>query len=192
MTERVIKVLFSLPVILIALYIIPFLGICLIIAKYIVEKAWNEKDRFTKSMLSITAIGILLNIPRAINYCLTKINFKNIVFPVLKTIIESDIYKELITYGNRLIIVGIILLIIGFIINKTIVNVKNRVISLAHSQILEETKRQDEIYKENNLKIQEQQERAKNFHVVTCPHCGAVNQLTAKTGKCSHCRNIIE
>ncbi len=46
--------------------------------------------------------------------------------------------------------------------------------------------------KENDLKMQEKREKAKNTHVVHCPYCGSDNMLTEQTETCKFCRRKIE
>lgn len=188
MTDNIVNILFSLPIILVILYFIPFLGVLLLIIKFFAQKGWVLIDKFTKSMLFIISLGIILYVPKIVNYVLTKINTENLIFPVLDAIIKSDIYPKLLVMGKRLIIVGIILLLVGYLIHKIYLSLANKIMNAMNTHI--ET--QKEIAKENDMKIREKQERAKNFHVVKCSHCGGLNKLTESTGKCKYCRNAIE
>lgn len=188
MTDKVISILFSLPVILVVLYFIPFLGVLLLIAKFIMQKGWVLIDKYTKSMLFITSLGIILFVPKAVSAVISKIKTENLIFPVLDTIMKSDIYPKLMIYGKRLITVGVVMLIVGYVIRKIYLALSNKIMEAMNKHF--ETQR--EVFKENDMKIREKQERAKNFHVVKCSHCGGLNKLTESTGKCKYCRNAIE
>ena len=60
------------------------------------------------------------------------------------------------------------------------------------SYISEREKKDFEIRKENDMKMQEKREALKNTHVVHCPYCGADNMLTSNIGTCKYCRRRIE
>lgn len=181
------KILCSLPVILLALYFMPFLGICLILFRYYVYR--NSKYYKLPSLLLI--IGFLLLIPKIINFIMQTFKL-NIVIPYLNDIITSNIYIKLLNYSKLLIIVGVIFLIISFIF-KNIVNKLTSKIKTGMQNYMEQDLKKDyEIRKENDLKMQEKREKAKNTHVVHCPYCGSTNMLTEKTGTCQYCRRNIE
>lgn len=186
--NKIFKILCSIPVILITLYFIPFIGVILILFRYYVYR--NEK--YYKTPLILLICGLLLLIPRIVNSVIKILKFNVEDVPYLKVVLDSDIYLKLLSYSRYLIIVSIIFLIISFIFRNTISKI-NGIIS---SQISNYgSKLQEDSYKirkENDLIMQEKRERAQNTHVVYCPYCGSDNMLTEKTGTCKFCRRKIE
>ncbi len=186
--NKIFKILCSIPVILITLYFIPFIGVILILFRYYVYR--NEK--YYKTPLILLICGLLLLIPRVVNSVIKILKFNVEDVPYLKVVLDSDIYLKLLSYSRYLIIVSIIFLIISFIFRNTISKI-NGIIS---SQIFNYgSKLQEDSYKirkENDLIMQEKRERAQNTHVVYCPYCGSDNMLTEKTGTCKFCRRKIE
>ena len=186
--NKIFKILCSIPVILITLYFIPFIGVILILFRYYVYR--NEK--YYKTPLILLICGLLLLIPRVVNSVIKILKFNVEDVPYLKVVLDSDIYLKLLSYSRYLIIVSIIFLIISFIFRNTISKI-NGIIS---SQIFNYgSKLQEDSYKirkENDLIMQEKRERAQNPHVVYCPYCGSDNMLTEKTGTCKFCRRKIE
>ena len=186
--NKIFKILCSIPVILITMYFIPFIGVILILFRYYVYR--NEK--YYKTPLILLICGLLLLIPRVVNSVIKILKFNVEDVPYLKVVLDSDIYLKLLSYSRYLIIVSIIFLIISFIFRNTISKI-NGIIS---SQIFNYgSKLQEDSYKirkENDLIMQEKRERAQNTHVVYCPYCGSDNMLTEKTGTCKFCRRKIE
>lgn len=186
--NKIFKILCSIPVILITLYFIPFIGVILILFRYYVYR--NEK--YYKTPLILLICGLLLLIPRIVNSVIKILKFNVEDVPYLKVVLDSAIYLKLLSYSSYLIIVSIIFLIISFIFRNTISKI-NDIIS---SQIFNYgSKLQEDSYKirkENDLIMQEKRERAQNTHVVYCPYCGSDNMLTEKTGTCKFCRRKIE
>ena len=186
--NKIFKILCSIPVILITLYFIPFIGVILILFRYYVYR--NEE--YYKTPLILLICGLLLLIPRVVNSVIKILKFNVEDVPYLKVVLDSAIYLKLLSYSSYLIIVSIIFLIISFIFRNTISKI-NGIIS---SQIFNYgSKLQEDSYKirkENDLIMQEKRERAQNTHVVYCPYCGSDNMLTEKTGTCKFCRRKIE
>ena len=186
--NKIFKILCSIPVILITLYFIPFIGVILILFRYYVYR--NEE--YYKTPLILLICGLLLLIPRIVNSVIKILKFNVEDVPYLKVVLDSAIYLKLLSYSSYLIIVSIIFLIISFIFRNTISKI-NGIIS---SQIFNYgSKLQEDSYKirkENDLIMQEKRERAQNTHVVYCPYCGSDNMLTEKTGTCKFCRRKIE
>lgn len=186
--NKIFKILCSIPVILITLYFIPFIGVILILFRYYVYR--NEK--YYKTPLILLICGLLLLIPRVVNSVIKILKFNVEDVPYLKVVLDSAIYLKLLSYSSYLIIVSIIFLIISFIFRNTI----SKINSIISSQIFNYgSKLQEDSYKirkENDLIMQEKRERAQNTHVVYCPYCGSDNMLTEKTGTCKFCRRKIE
>lgn len=186
--NKIFKILCSIPVILITLYFIPFIGVILILFRYYVYR--NEK--YYKTPLILLICGLLLLIPRVVNSVIKILKFNVEDVPYLKVVLDSAIYLKLLSYSSYLIIVSIIFLIISFIFRNTISKINgiiSRQIFNYGSKLQEDSYK---IRKENDLIMQEKRERAQNTHVVYCPYCGSDNMLTEKTGTCKFCRRKIE
>ena len=181
--NKLFKILCSIPIILVMLYFIPFLGVCLLICRYFIYKT----EKSIKTPITLVIIGLIILIPNIINSIFKAFKIK-IEIPYLKEIINNELYTNLIKYSKLLITIGIIFLILSYIINYILNRVGTQLKNGINEYVEEEHKRSQE----NDLKIKEKQERAKNTHVVKCPHCGASNMLTEKTGVCKFCRKPIE
>lgn len=181
-----LKILCSIPVILVILYFIPFLGVCLLIFRYIVY--YYDKRRISTPYY-LVSFGLIILIPKIIKYIFKIFNLKTSIIPYFDTIINSNIYNDnFIKYSKLLIILGIIFLIVTSIVSSII----DRTKSYVKSYITNQEKRNDEISRKNDLIMKEKREIAKNTSVVICPYCGADNMLTEKTGTCKYCRRKIE
>ena len=178
-----LKILCSLPVILLFLYFIPFVGVCLIVLRCFIYR--GSKKQFISN--SLITIGILIIIPKIIGGVLSLIKMEENI-PYLKDILNSDIYIKLFDYSKFVLTIGIILLIISAIF-KT---VSNKISNLASSYINNYQKEMTEVSKQNDMEIKLKQERAKTTRVVYCPNCGADNIVTEKVGKCKYCRQDIQ
>lgn len=185
--NRLLKVLCSLPILLIALYYIPFLGVCLLLFRLYLYRSNKQKT----PILLIICGGLIL-IPQAINYIMTMFNIVNVEIPYLNTILSSDIYEKLLGYSKLLITVGIIFLILSVIVRNIFNKVSNKLNSSIRNYMQQDLQKDYEIRKENELKMQEKREKAKNTHIVYCPYCGSDNMLTEQTGTCKFCRRKIE
>ena len=182
--NKLLKILCSLPIILIASYFVPFLGICLILFRYYEYK--NKKYYILPITLII--LGIIILLPKIINYVVSILKISVKSFSYISNIIETGYYIKLLSYSKLLITVGIIFLILSFVFK----NIFNKVSSKVNNYIKEDLQKDYEIREKNDLIMQEKREKAKNTHSVTCPKCGASNLLSSQTGRCKYCRNIIE
>lgn len=180
--KNILKLLCSFPIILILLYYLPFLGICLILVRYCLYKS----KKYYIFPISLSIVGLLLLIPNFIN----KLNIKGI--PYLNKIISSDIYIKIIPYSKKLITIGIIFLILSYIFKNVSTKLTEKLGNGIKDYIEKEEQKDYEIRQKNDLIMQEKREKAKNTHVVKCPHCGASNMLTEPTGTCKYCRKHLE
>lgn len=183
-----LKLLSSLPVILIMLYFMPFLGICLIILRYFI---YDKKKRIS-TPIYIFICGILILIPKGLDLIFetAKIDINNI--PYLNDIINSELYNvDFMKFSKRLIYVGIIFLIISCILKTIFDKVSNKLNSGFRNYIRETEKRDYEISKRNDMEIKMKQEKARNTSYVKCPNCGSDNLLSDKFGKCKYCRRDL-
>lgn len=182
-SNRIIKILCSFPVILIASYFLPFIGVCLIIIRYFVH---STKKCYSTSLILIIFGGLIL-IPKVIVKVLdiAKIESVNILY--LDTIINSEIYPNLLNYSKFLITVGIIFLLISLIFKNLFNKLSNYIRSFINvREQIDADNRQ-----RNDIEIKIKQEKSKNTQVVYCPHCGADNILTEAVGKCKYCRRSL-
>ncbi len=181
------KVLCSLPIILLFLYFIPFVGVCLILFRLFIYK--NNKQY---TLICLIVIGLLLLIPdlilRVVN--LFKINIETI--PHLEIIITTLNHEKLVGYGKFIIIVGIILLIIYTIISTIMKKVASTGRIFLFSSMMMQQNKMVEISKQNDMEMKIKREKAKNTHVVYCPNCGADNILSGNVGMCKYCRSKLE
>lgn len=181
-----IRMLCSIPVILALLYFLPFLGVCLIIFRYIVY--YSDRRRIVTPYYLVST-GIIILIPKLLKFIFNSFEYNADNIPYFNKIINSELYKvNFIDYSKRLITVGIIFLIISSIVSMIVDKTKNSVRSYIENQ----EKRNAEISRKNDMIMKEKREIAKNTNVVICPYCGADNMLTAKTGTCKYCRRKIE
>lgn len=178
------KILASLPIILLMLYFIPFLGIILILFRFFLYS--NKK---ISTSIYITLVGILILIPKIIYFILGIFKIDINTIPYLQDVLNSDLYNiNFINYSKLLICIGIIFLIISFaltaIFNKLNIGILN--------YISKQEKMDTKISRENDMKIKIKQEKAKNTSYVKCPYCGSDNLLSEKFGICQYCRRKIE
>lgn len=178
-----IKILCSIPVILVTLYFIPFLGICLLFLRRFVYQT-----KTIKTYILLLVCAVLILIPKTVDLIIKKLELSKIKIPYLEKIISSGIYSNLLTYSRLLIILGVVFIILSYILR----NIFDKVNSGIRNYMEQDLKKDYEIRKENDMKMQEKRERAKNTHVVYCPYCGSDNMLTEQTGTCKFCRRKIE
>ena len=185
-TNLFIKLLVSIPIILIVLYFIPFLGVFLLIFRYFIYS--NKKRIYTP--ITILIIGLLILVPKLISIIF---NATNINVPYLNNILSSDLYNiNFIKYSKLLITIGVIFLVLSFVFRNLLNKASIKINDQIKKQIMETEKRNIEISKSNDLKMKEKREKAKNTNYVKCPYCGSDNLLSEKTGKCKFCRRTIE
>ena len=160
-----IKILASIPVILIFLYFIPFIGVCLMIFRFFV---YGNKKISTSIWLFV--IGIIILSPVLINKLLGLFSIENFNIPYLNDFIQSNLYHDKwIGYSKLLISVGIIFLIISYIFQILFRKMSSKFNTAIRSYIEKEEQKDAEISQKNDLIMKEKRERAKNTHVVYCP-----------------------
>lgn len=182
-----IKLLTSLPVILVSLYFLPFLGICLLILKLFVSR--RNKIRIP---ICIIIFGLLILLPKGIGLLENVIKIDLSSIPYLNDIINSKFYNnEMLDYSKYLICFGVISLVV-FIVFKTIFEKLSSNINSGIMKYIHESQKQDyEISKKNDMEIKIKQEKAKNTHYVKCPNCGSDNLVDDKFGVCKYCRSKL-
>jgi len=178
----IVRLLCSLPVILIVMYFIPFLGICLVLFRYFV---YNKKHYSTA--ITLVVCGLLILLPKFINYVIGLIKIDNNI-PYLREVLEANVYTKLLSYSKLLIIVGVIFIVLSYIGNM----ITTKLGSALGNYFKEEQRKEYEISEKNDLKMKEKREIAKNTHFVKCPNCGGDNTVIGNVGKCKYCRKDIE
>ncbi len=181
--NQFVKILCSIPVILIAAYFSRFLGVCIVIFRLIAIK--DSKYTLPGTLIMM---GLVLLIPKGLDMISKDI-------PYVSDIMSSDIYPKLMTYSKFLLIFGVILFIVIYLIQ----NVKNKInskIKELDNQFSNYANKQEEnrkeVLKENDYKMRLRQEEVKYARSVKCPHCGQTNYIKEKVGVCSHCRTPLE
>ena len=189
MNSKFIKFLCCLPIILIFLYFLPFVGICLILLRAFVYK--NKSKISTPTIL--IGVGISIYIPKILNYLFELLNFNSYTIPYFENIISSKLYNNnFIDYSKYLITAGVILLIISFILKNIVQIVSNKINTGMQSYIKESVKQDVEKSNQNDMEIKNKQHKAKVSSYVKCPHCGSDNILSDKFGTCRYCRRKLE
>ncbi len=117
------KILCSLPVILIALYFIPFVGICLLMFRLIYDvintpKYKRKNSTITYFSTNIFCFGLLLILPNLVYKILEYFKVKGEFLTYLNDFISKDIYIKLYSYGKKLLIIGLIAYIISILAKK--------------------------------------------------------------------------
>jgi hypothetical protein len=184
MKNGLINIITSIPVILVALYFVPVLGVLLIILKFVTA---TNRNNTMSSILIIT--GLAIQIPNLLNKLSETFKFK---VPYLDKIIEHEIYEGLTKYSVKLLIIGVVLYIITTVFNKMFAGLKSTLANTMDTYVTKQVEQDREIDKENDLEMKQKQEAAKNFHVIHCPHCGADNIVTGNITTCKYCRKGLE
>lgn len=182
------KILSSLPIILITLYFIPFLGVCLILLRYFM---YDNKKRISTPIF-IVGVGFLILIPKGLNLILDVAKVDISTIPYLKDIINAELYNvDFINYSKRLISVGVIFLIISFVLKTIFDKVNSKFNGEIRNYIKEIQRRETKISSKNDMEIKIKQEKSKNTSYVKCPNCGSDNLLGEKYGTCKYCRGKL-
>ncbi len=184
--NKFFKLLCSLPIVLIALYFIPFIGICLIIFRYYVYRDY----KYYSLPMYLVIFGFVLLIPKLLFEGL-KLFKINLDFTTLIDVVQSDIYLKLIPYSKKIITIGLIFLMISFIFKNAVTKLLDKVKSGTKNYINKYEQEQREIREKNDLIVQERKEVANNTHLVTCRKCGADNTIVGKIGKCKYCGSSL-
>lgn len=179
------KLFSSIPIILILLYFIPFLGICLLLLKLFNSSDKNKRRTIISSIL----VGLILLIPKGIGIFSNMLHYNINSIEYLSSIINNTTYNvDIIKYSKFIITVSIICVIIIVIIEKLLYQV-GRIIKDYINNI--EQKNMN-ISKDNDMKIKLKQEWAQNTSYVKCTYCGSDNIISEKFAICSYCRRKIE
>ena len=108
-----LKLISSLPIILLALYFIPFVGISLIILRYFIYN-----NRYFEVPKALLGIGILVFIPQISLNVIKLLKLEEVT--MLNDIVNSEVYASFIEYGKFLLCLGVVLIIVSVILRKVI------------------------------------------------------------------------
>jgi large-conductance mechanosensitive channel len=181
--SAILRVLCSIPVILIILFLVWPLGIVLMLVRFfLIKKSGYKFPTF------LIILGALLLVPSLVNWIFANYFASSSFTNVIKSIVEHDLYIKLFGYGKLLIIVGILFIIIVAVVKM----VTLKLASAIGNQIKSSEEKRQATFEKNDLIMKERKEEIKNTHVVTCNSCGSDNVLHSKTGFCKYCRKPIE
>ena len=197
-SNKYIKILCSVPVMLILLFLIKPLGIALAIFSAVIHAITYRQ---IKKPIWLIVVGVVLIIPKAIASLLGLITTGVIPAEItnfFNFLVGYDFYNiKLVEYSKLLIIVGVATLILEVIVERIYRKIKGAFGSggFIKKAVDKYDAKQTEIAKENDLKVKmmkEQveiaQEKAKNTATVKCPSCGATITISEKVGTCEYCR----
>ena len=183
----IFKILCSYPVILITLFFMPVIGIILIFFRF-----YMYRDRIVRIPITILIVGLVLLIPKLLDYIFDLIKFDSSKIPYFDTVVDSAIYDRLIGFSKFIIAASIIILIVSFIVK----NIASKLDVKAEQAVRNYVERQEakelEIHEKNDLLVKKRASEANNTHVVKCPSCGGYNTLVYNTGTCKYCRRKIQ
>ena len=183
----IFKILCSYPVILITLFFMPVIGIILIFFRF-----YMYRDRIFRIPITILIVGLVLLIPKLLDYIFDLIKFDSSKIPYFDTVVDSPIYDRLIGFSKFIIAASIIILIVSFIVK----NIASKLDVKAEQAVRNYVERQEakelEIHEKNDLLVKKRASEANNTHVVKCPSCGGYNTLVYNTGTCKYCRRKIQ
>ena len=183
----IFKILCSYPVILITLFFMPVIGIILIFFRF-----YMYRDRIFRIPITILIVGLVLLIPKLLDYIFVLIKFDSSKIPYFDTVVDSAIYDRLIGFSKFIIAASIIILIVSFIVK----NIASKLDVKAEQAVRNYVERQEakelEIHEKNDLLVKKRASEANNTHVVKCPSCGGYNTLVYNTGTCKYCRRKIQ
>lgn len=187
--KNLIKLICSLPVVLVVLYFVPVLGIIMVIARYFL---YSERH-FYRMPIAMIIVGLVALLPRGLELAITNFNL-NLSIPYLDTILAHNLYPHFIDYGKFILIAGIIILIVSYLLKNFISKLSNNIRTMVSQYTSTKQAEDMEIRKENDLKMREKEitSAQQTPHAVKCPHCGKTNSIIGTVGKCKSCRSAIE
>jgi hypothetical protein len=161
----------------------------MVIARYFI---YGERHFFRTPVVLMLA-GLILLVPRGLQLATENFNL-GFTIPYLSDILNFELYPKLADYGQFILIVGIVVLIVSYLLKSFISGLSNNIRSMMSQYASTKQAEEVEIRKENDLKLREKEitSKQKTPHVVKCPHCGKTNSITGTVGKCKSCRSAIE
>jgi len=192
--NKILRFICSIPVILILLYFLPFIGICLVFFRYFIYK--DKKIYELPIVLLIVALFLLL--PRGAYLLLTNFKMDVNLIPYLDVVNRHDMYIKIVKYSKFIFTMSIITLIVSYLVKTLYYNVKSKLSSAfsttsstLNTKIDNYMAKEAEIHEKNDLKIKEQREKANNTHHVKCGTCGHEMLVSDNQTKCPFCGNPL-
>lgn len=183
--SKYLRILCSLPVILIALYFFRFWGLIIVFLRYCMYK---EKDIF-KAPIVLFIVGIIFVLPKLV---FNVLNFFKVKVHILDVLVHNDYYSKVLGYGKYLVTMGIIIFVIVFIV-KCIIDLINS-IEAALKRINETPERSHEIKiirpREEEPEVIEVEKKHEK-HIVECPYCGETVTIDGEFAVCKFCRKKV-
>ncbi len=187
------KLICSLPVLLIALYFVPPLGVVLTIARLFIYGSY----RYYRVPTAILAVALLCLAPRG--YELLQQNFGESI-PVFQPFIDfraHPLYAKLTDYGRWTAIFSIIMLVASQILSK-VANLASQALKMAQmansasrtNSSSDSSARKAPIMQKDGAKVDPSDQSTP--HVVKCPNCGKANHVIGTVGTCKACRSAVE
>lgn len=183
--NKFLKLLYSLPIILITLYYIPFLGIFLILFRMFM----NDSKKNYIFHISLVICGILILFPHGIKELCKSLKINS---SYIEAITNSDVYPSLIKYSKRLIIVGVVFLIMTYVLKNVFSKISNKLRENIHKAYNDSLENDYKAKVEAHERIQKQKESIKNYRVVKCSNCGAENTISEAGETCKYCRTKLK
>jgi len=171
-----VKIICSVPVILVVSYFSKILGVLLVIFRLITVR----ESKYTLPS-TLIGLGLIILIPQGLHMI-------NSDIPYVNDILALEIYPKLFSYSKFLLILGVILLMVSYIIQDSSRRINNHISNYVNKQ----AENDYNISKENDYRMRQKQEESKYTRIIKCPHCGANNTIKDKVGICSHCRCPLE
>lgn len=163
--------------ILLSLYWLPLLGISLFLVRYMIYDSRANK----RLAIGVLMLAFVIRLPQIIHIVTNWLNISDV--SGLESINSHDIYSTFIRYSNLLLGLGIFFFLAQLLFQQAFSKMKSYFIAQEQKRLA--------IYRENDLTMKLNREKAKNTQVVYCPNCGAHNIIVGKIGTCSYCRQKI-
>lgn len=176
--NQLIKLTMSLPVILLLLYVIPFLGFVLLLIKMII----NNKSKNT-TLVMVFVWNVLVFLP----WVLDKFN----VIDEASNIVSNDIYQYLLEGNTYVLGSGIICGLLAILYQRLANSIMSKSIKYIKDKMAEDEARDYKIKSENDMKIRQQKEVVNNTRLAECKSCGAEVLVSSKDVICPYCRQPL-
>ena len=181
--SKYLKVLCSIPMILLVLYFFRFWGLIAVVLRYIMYK--NKK--MFKLPIVLIASGVILVMPKLV-FRILKLFKVSLSF--LNQFVKLEFYSKLLGYGKYLITTGIIILFIVFII-ACILELMG-ILENVFKEDLEKTKNErPQMHVSTPVRVEPKIIRAREPHIVECPNCGEEVLVEDDYATCKYCRGKV-
>ena len=185
--ERLLELVLSLPVIVVAMYFLPILGIILVFIRAIKYK-YNRNYGFN---MMLAVCGVVLLLPKLMKYLMDLIKVKTGEIPYLNEILELDIYPKLVDLGKLLIVVGLICNLVSYfsrrLSNQKTASLKEKT---TVRTLQAEAQANSKMYGINTEteKVEPKEAELQEFN---CPYCAGLNKAYEEAINCKYCGREI-